>query len=75
MMQPEKKMPGHVVESNDGGYMCAHCGGEVGEDGYSESTDVGDDAPEGDVGERTEQMRSAEDDLSGFADAVRKRGA
>lgn len=31
----DRKRPGHVEDTEGGGMVCMHCGGEVGGDGYS----------------------------------------
>lgn len=70
-----RKLPEHVEETEHG-VSCRHCGGVVGDDGYSMALGEGEEfepieKPETDQQESTEKMRS-----SAFANAIRhRRGA
>lgn len=67
-------MSEHVEKHASGVSMCKHCGGEVGDDGYSLGGIVDLEAPVP-ADQETEQMEGAERlSDAAFADAIKGRG-
>jgi hypothetical protein len=68
----DEPTPEHAVRLSSGQMVCAHCGGKVDGDGYSDGGEVGDDGLLDESPEETRQHR-ADDRLGDFARSVMGR--
>lgn len=72
-MEEETKLPAHAKEMKDGGYVCAHCGGAIGSDGYSEAM-MEDESEEQAESEGPPEAKDESLDANAeFARALRRR--
>lgn len=60
----------HVQKSSDGGAMCRHCGGEVGDDGYARNMFDGGEVEMTDHKEEGEAPASIDSDEYGEPDQM-----